>query len=109
MENIGGTKMKYGELTQLIGEATVLMAGNATFNNKRAIEIVAEIWQTIEAGNTQYLFYKAGMEAMDIEVKELKEKLAKAIVALEFIADDIVCSGNEYLLKYINKTLEKLK
>ena len=41
--------------------------------------------------------------------KANKAKLDVAVEALEFIADDIACSGSGYLLKYINETLEELK
>ena len=40
---------------------------------------------------------------------KLENKLNKAIEALEFIADEIACSGLSYLLEYINKTIKELR
>ena len=68
-------------------------------------------WQYEEIKNLEMQLEKCRDMAMalGIECNGKQQSLEKAIDALEFIADDIACSGNVYLLKYINETLEELK
>jgi len=71
---------------------------------EKAIKNICYLFRTVDIKDE-----KQAEEEIKLIWLHFSEKMEQTIKALEFIADEVACSGMVHLLKYINDTLNELR